>query len=167
MLIYTLQHHSRDPDKKQREFCSIINFMLREDKKGMACHIAMYVATVNPTLVQKRGDIPQSICPHPEKVYRGGGMPHIHLGFFTAGKKYRVPGFLSTSMKENVAHKFMTMAYHNRNEPCILWSIAIHKNCMHVNYVGKTHVGTEEEYLFAPFSPFKVVKVSCVFYRKR
>jgi hypothetical protein len=87
-------------------------------------------------------------------------MPHIHLGFFTAGKKYRVPGFLATSLNENIARNFMAMANQSRDEPCVLWIITVDRKCLHVSYIARTHVSTEEEFLFAPYSPFKVLRVS-------
>ncbi len=150
----------RNSDQKTFEFSYIVNFMLRRDDPDAARHLAKYVATVNLTLVKTRGQMLQPVGQQLDrKVYRGGGMPHEHFGFFTVGKKYRVPGFLATSSDETVARQFMIRANQLRNEPCILWTITVEKDCMHVNYVAKTHVNTEAEYLFAPYSPFKVVKV--------
>jgi hypothetical protein len=94
------------------------------------------------------------------KVYRGGGLPDEFKSFFHVGKKYRVPGFLATSFKQDVAKRFMMMASY-RGESCVLWIINVPRDCMHVNFLdNKTHVQGEEEYLFAPYSPFTVLMVS-------
>lgn len=138
--------------------------MLREDDKDVAPHVAKFVAVINQTLVHTRSRVPQNIRSHPPKVYRGGGMPHKHLEFFAVGKKYRVAGFLATSLKKDTAREFMQRENQFHGEPCVLWIINIDRNCLHVSYVEKTHVNTEEEYLFAPYSPFKVVNVSYVCY---
>jgi hypothetical protein len=100
-------------------------------------------------------------------VYRGGGLPEKHHGFFQTGKKYRVPGILATSFSQHVAEHFMCGAG-QRGEPCVLWIVRVDpagehslaRRCMHVNYVERSNVAGEEEYLFAPYSPFKVTKVS-------
>jgi hypothetical protein len=136
--------------------------MLRRDDPDVAPHIAKYVATINQSLVHRETETILQPMHQPKngKLYRGGGMPHEFFGFFTAGKKYRVPGFLATSLNENVARKFMAMANQSRNEPCVLWIVNVDSKCLHASYIARTHAQTEEEFLFAPYSPFKVLRVS-------
>jgi hypothetical protein len=39
-------------------------------------------------------------------LWRGGGLPEEHRGFYVAGVKYRVPGFLATSASQRVTDNF-------------------------------------------------------------
>jgi hypothetical protein len=45
------------------------------------------------------------------RCFRGGGFDDAHRGFFTVGKKYRVPGFLATSFSEDKAEEFLYRAH--------------------------------------------------------
>ena len=40
-------------------------------------------------------------------LWRGGALPEAHRGFFGAGVKYRVPGFLATSASRRVTDDFI------------------------------------------------------------
>jgi hypothetical protein len=54
-----------------------------------------------------------------------------------------------------------------RGEPCVMWEVHVDpagkyspaRRCKHVNYVERTNVVEEKEYLFAPYSPFTVTEV--------
>jgi hypothetical protein len=149
------------PEAHAKEFSSMINFLLREDKASEA--VATFVCIINEVLVQRRRDPLASIRPSPPDglVYRGGGMEKKYLSFFTQGKKYRVPGFLATSFDKNIAKTFWERAVMYQGVHAVLWTIKVTAACMHVNYVKNTHVANEQEYLFTPYSPFQVIKVSC------
>jgi hypothetical protein len=105
----------------------------------------------------------------PEGVtYRGGGLPVEHLAFYAVGKAFRVPGFLATSFRREIASRFLARAAYG--ELTVIWKVHVdprgehsfEHRCRHVNYVKKATpaVGNEEEYLFAPYSPFRVRAVS-------
>ncbi len=92
-----------------------------------------------------------------------------------AGKSFRVAGFLASSFSQARALGFMCAADSQRNEPCVLWEVHVDpegeflptRRCYHVNYVQRNLLNyEEEEYLFAPYSPFTVEHVSacmCVY----
>jgi hypothetical protein len=146
-----------------REFAYILNTLLRRDDKEAAEHLAVVVRTINVLLVHQRGSRPRIMrSPQNNTVYRGGGLPDEHRSFYHVGKKYRVPGFLATSLDEDVARGFMRRGAAERNIPCVLWVIMVPPGCMQVHYVERTvdNIGEEQEYLFAPYSPFVVSQVS-------
>ena len=152
----------------------IINSLLRSDDAAAAPHLAVIVRAINSLLITRRGNIEVIRFPPQGIVYRGGGLPDEHRGFFHPDRKYRVPGFLATSFSRRVAGKFMTWA-DKRGEPCVLWIIHVdpegehceERRCVHVNYVTRTNVDGEDEYLFAPYAPFTVKQVIACHVEKR
>jgi hypothetical protein len=153
----------------QREFSFIVNTFLRMDDAAAAPHLAIIVRAINTLLITRRGDVNMIRFPPNGIVYRGSGLPDQHRSFFQSGRKYRVPGFLATSFSRNVAERFMMWA-DRRGEPCVLWIIHVDpagehseaRRCMHVNFVTRSHVDREDEYLFVPYAPFQVKQVSSV-----
>ena len=81
------------------------------------------------------------------------------------GKKYRVAGFLATSINRHVAAKFAFKA--DRHHPRALWSIKFDRRgkflrqyrVQHMTFVSKSLVKGEREYLFAPYSVFRLKSV--------
>ena len=127
---------------------------------------AVFVRAMNILLVVRREEMKDVEFPTEGVVYRGGGLPQVHTNFYTEGKSFRVAGFLASSFSIEKAHSFMIFA-DNRQEPCVLWEIhvdprgktsLVHR-CKHVSYVQRTNVPGEQEYLFAPYSPFTVKEV--------
>ena len=122
---------------------------------------------MNTLLVSRRGEQDNIRFPSGGVVYRGGGLPQDHIEFYEVGKAFRVAGFLATSFSVNKAIDFMGYADY-RNEPCVLWDIRVDPRgetsnvyrCKHVSYVTYSDLPGEEEYLFAPYSPFTVKEVS-------
>jgi hypothetical protein len=151
---------SNVPREHAKEFSFMINCMLRKD--AAAQPVATFVCTINQVLVKKKRDPLASLRPSPPDglVYRGGGFKHEYADFFQPGKKYRVPGFLATSFEKSVARGFMERAHQYCGVPCVLWTIRVDAACMHVNYIKNTYVDNEKEYLFTPYSPFQVIRVS-------
>lgn len=151
----------------ERELSFILNQILRDDSKELVALVAPIVRSVN-LLTVVRMQMTAVKFPAQGVLYRGGGMPDEHLGFFKEGKVFRVAGFLSSSVEERVAHEFMAM-YRTEpyNYPVVKFIIRLDPRgekdavyrCQHVNYVEKSNVEAEKEYLFAPYSPFKVIKV--------
>jgi hypothetical protein len=155
------------PAEHRRELAFILNSLLRSDDGDAAPHLAVIVRAINTLLITRRGDLGMVKFPPNGITYRGGGLPDAHRSFFTAGKKYRVPGFLATSFSQKVAEDFMMYA-DGRGEPCVLWIVHVHpdgehskaRRCMHVNFVERSNVQGEDEYLFAPYAPFTVRQAS-------
>ena len=83
----------------------------------------------------------------------------------TLGQKYRVPGFLATSSKREIAVSFAAQA--TSAYPRALWRIVFDSRgksqheyrVQHMTFVSKTLVKGEREYLFAPYSVFTLVSV--------
>jgi hypothetical protein len=104
--------------------------------------------------------------------FRGGGLKDEHKSFFTAGKVYRYPGFLATSLREDCCDRFLFLAVEEQGLPPVKWIIHLdprgdekhpeHKfefQCKHVNFVHNSLTSNEYEYLFTQFSIFTVISV--------
>ena len=90
--------------------------------------------------------------------FRGGGFDQQFAGFFCPGREFRQPAFLASSFRREVADMFIRRS----DLPSrVLWRIYIDpvEQCRHVNLVQKRVPGlaNEHEYLFAPYSAFRVV----------
>jgi hypothetical protein len=155
----------------QRELAYIINSLLRSDHPEAAPDLAVVVAAMNTLLLSRRGDIKMLRFPPNGVTYRGGGLRDEYKSFFTPGKVFRVAGFLASSFLLEKADEFMCFA-DARGEPCVMWELRVDpegerlvsRTCKHVNYVARTKVPGEEEYLFAPYSPFTVKEVRVCMY---
>ena len=108
--------------------------------------------------------------PSEGETWRGGGFRREHRAFFERliGKKYRVPGFLATSLSRDIAAAFAFKAIMgNPSHPCAMWRITFDPRgedfpeyrVRHMTLVSKTLVAGEQEYLFAPYSVFTLVSV--------
>jgi hypothetical protein len=154
------------PEGHQRELSFIINSLLRGDYADASPHLAVVVRAINTLLITRRGDVHMIKFPPNGVMYRGGGLPDVHRGFYRVGKTFRVAGFFATSFLRHKAEQFMCMS-DERGEPCVMWEVHVDpageyspaRRCKHVNYVERTNVQGEEEYLFAPYSPFTITEV--------
>ena len=94
-------------------------------------------------------------------TYRGGGFDDRYRDFFVAGREFRQPAFLATSFRESTADFFMSRSTMPAK---VKWLVRIdpERKCRHVNLVTKRAPGVpdEQEYLFAPYSVFKVLKAT-------
>ena len=153
-------------EEHEKEFCSVLNFAIRSDAADLIVPAAQLARNINQLCVTRRKEVPQ-LPPDGGVCYRGSGLPDVHQAFFSAGKKYRVPGFLATSFARGVAKKFLYNTHHGSGLPVVLWRVHLDPRgrddfdftCKHVNYVESSHVGGEKEFLFAPFSAFTVRSV--------
>jgi hypothetical protein len=92
--------------------------------------------------------------------WRGGGFDMAHQGFFTAGKKYRVPGFLATSLRQEATDGFMYCA-EEAGFDAAQWRILLDPRGenLHVSELSVPHCPGEQEFLFQAFSVFTVKEV--------
>ncbi|CAF3424578.1 unnamed protein product [Rotaria sp. Silwood2] len=82
-------------------------------------------------------------------VYRGMELDEDQLDFFTPGKVFRFPGFTSTSTIKSVAKGFGDT----------LFKIHVFSQCPQVRNIAEvSYFPMEEEWLFVPYSLFKVTK---------
>ena len=143
-----------------KEFCTILNSCVRDDNADVSEAVAGLTRGLNTLcVVSSSGSSISSLLkqfPADKVLYRGGGFDNTHRGFFTAGRQFRQPSFLATSGKQSVAQSFIERA---REPTKVRWRIRIHpqKGCQHVNVVAKSHIPSENEFLFAPYSVFTVL----------
>jgi len=154
-----------------REFCSMVNDAIRGDDSSLMQHLAVFARTMNAGLITRRT---LDVVPWPPKseTYRGAILPERHLQFYIrmTGHKYRVPGFLATSFSEDVADEFAMRAWQSveGKDPAVRYVIRVHpegatrkvRRCQHVSLIRKSNKPKEEEFLFVPYSTFKVLKVT-------
>lgn len=152
------------------ELSHIINQALRDDGRAALDHVAVLARAVNSLTMARAGSRELSgHFPSGGRLWRGGGLPAEHRGFYEVTKKYRVPGFLASSEKKEVTDSFVYRAW-DAGVPPVLWHIELDPRgekefkyrCKHVNYVTNSHFEggqSEAEYLFAPYSVFTVKKV--------
>ena len=138
--------------KDSKEFCSILNHELRIDNDKCMPHAAYVVRCINKLCCVNFSE--RTKMPMEGKTFRGGGFCDVHQPFFIIGSVYRIPGFLATSFSMSVAERFAAKA----QSPKILWVINVSPECRHANYVESSMVSGEEEYLFSPYSAFKVIE---------
>ena len=155
-------------DAHEKEICSLLNAAIRDDDTILSTPAASLTHRINALCLVARTNAHLPFPPEGE-VYRGGGFDDTHIGFFTPGRQYRVPGFLATSFSRVTATRFLRTA-EAYGQQAVMWVVhvdpsgehdAAHR-CAHVNYVSHTHVGGEAEFLFVPYSIFTVRSVTCV-----
>jgi hypothetical protein len=150
------------------ELCSILNAVIREDIDEQVAHAAVLVRGINQLCVTRSrpGGIP---FPPGGETWRGGGFDDTHRAFFAVGTLYRAPGFVASSFDQEKAFEFLYRAVHHSNRPGVLWTIrvdprgetSLRYRCKQANLVMRRAPGVpdEQEYLFAPYSAFRVVEV--------
>jgi len=138
-----------------KEFCSILNYLIREDDKEIMSEVCLLCKGINKLCTE--GRVSKTLIAWPKNyiLYRGAGLPDKYRPFFIKGKKYRVPHFLATSREISTSKSFCK----RQNNPCILYYFHVDKTngCCHANYVDRTNVDGEDEFLFSPYSVFTVV----------
>jgi hypothetical protein len=143
-----------------REFCFILNQATRDDSAQLIEPAAELARAINQLCVTiNRPGMPAAVHPPDNICFRGGGFDDQFRTFFAPGRRFRQPVYLATSFSVQVARQFLARA---GSPTKIMWRVHIdpvHK-CRHVNLVRKSNVSGEEEYLFAPYSAFKVVKAT-------
>ena len=89
--------------------------------------------------------------PERGECFRGAALPAAHAGFYAAGTKYRVPGFLATSFSEDVARDFARRAFHagEGEHPAVLYTVLVRPSpharthtCTHARARTHTHTRT-------------------------
>eukprot|EP00668_Euglena_longa_P029577 GGOE01036932.1.p1 GENE.GGOE01036932.1~~GGOE01036932.1.p1 ORF type:complete len:650 (+),score=124.20 GGOE01036932.1:36-1952(+) len=143
---------------EDREFCFILNDVIRQDLDKLMPCAATISRAINLLLVNVR--LTGGVC---GVVYRGGGLPDEHRGFYVPSRTYRVPMFLATSVDRNTSvQQFCRRAGLQQRLPPVLWVVHLDQQvgCMHVNHIKRSECEGEEEYLFSPYSVFTVQEVT-------
>jgi len=146
------------------ELCSILNKVLREDVAEIMDAAAIICRAINMQCVCR--NIGKHLkWPVTNKTYRGTTMPREYLlSFYEAavGQKFRAAQYVATSADDEVAEKFRAHSWASGREPVMfILHLDPAKRCKNVNFIDKTDgsVSEESEYLFAPYSAFKVRSV--------
>jgi len=156
-------------DGLQKEFCSILNEVLRDDVHGLMPQAATLTRAITSIVVKARGGKnPNHVWPKDFGYvsYRGTVMPREEVDrFFLEGLQYRVPMFLATSFKEDVPIDFMQRGMQNApagHTPVLFKFCLDQKNgCDHALYIEKISLcQNEHELLFVPYSSFQVLKIT-------
>jgi len=99
-------------------------------------------------------------------LHRGGRLPEEHVKWFhdasSAGTIYRTKMATSTTKISDNARKFMGAFGYPKHDHKVHWMFQVDpdEKCVHVNCLeGMTHVPDEQEFLFPPYSAFKITSV--------
>jgi len=143
-----------------KEFCSILNEAIRVDDSECMAAVATLARGINLLCASTRKDPVKVSWPSDYLLYRGGGLPDDKTSFFQPGKVFRVPMYLATSLNKDVAEKFCRRAMTDGFPP-VLWILHLNNKygCYHVNFVDRTNVPGESEFLFVAYSVFTVMSV--------
>ena len=155
------------------ELCSVLNAVIRDDVAEEMEAAAVIFRCLNSRRVRRQNvsaNINLQSYPPNGETWRGGGFRREHRAFFErmVGKKYRVPGFLATSVRREVAAAFAFKAdVAHPSHPTAIWRITFDPRgkehpqyrVKHMTLVSKTLIAGEHEYLFAPYSVFTLVSV--------
>eukprot|EP01043_Picozoa_sp_COSAG02_P014739 COSAG02_NODE_613_length_19522_cov_13.355249_2_plen_729_part_00 len=107
------------------------------------------------------------------RVFRGGGFDPQHRAFYdlsaacdseSGAGAFRIPQYWATSLREDVATRFMRTNSGSGGLQSVLWTIsmAADQKMWNAALVESTHFVGEHEYLFVPFSTFLVQRVNWV-----
>lgn len=149
----------------ESEFCSLLNETIRMDADEEVFKDAMRMVRLMNTLVASRRKGPSKIWPEDLRSFRGSRLPQEELNKFVEGYRYRASMFLASSFDRQVADGFLERIEGERHGDGLVPVIFIfnldkdHK-CNHVLYLEPISlVKGETEFLYAPYSAFKVLEV--------
>ncbi len=166
-LLWTSAETFIGMNEHAKEFSSLLNAAIRSDAARLMPSTAMLVRAINALCVAGRKGEARVEFPPNGRTFRGTAFNSGHRDFFVPGKKYRVPGFLATSFDETTARGFASRKGLDLGKPAVLWEVHVDpagehdraRRCKHVNYVRKSLVDGEKEYLFTAYSVFTVLNV--------
>ena len=155
--------------------CKLLQQALRND--DVVKDAVVFARALNSFVGSRAPETPSSRRPQahlPARTFRGGTLPRHKRWFFTVGKQYRAPSFLSTSTNLQKAREFMQQTGADKRpngvsrEDAALWTFEFDTflGCKHVNLIDR-HDGSlrdangdvidanspaEAEWLFSPYS---------------
>ena len=149
--------------------CGLLQAAIRADDAEQA---AVFARALNAFVVTRnRPGLSRPTLP--PQTYRGGALPRSKHFFFTVGKQYRMPMFLSSTTNLQKAHEFMQEQAADGSmtskEDAVLWTFVFDPRlgCNHINLIDR-HDGSlndrpneaaEDEWLLSPYSFFTVESV--------
>ncbi len=154
---------------QRTELCSIINAAIRFDEPNLIQHAAPIARCINELCVVRKSPLKPLEIAVKGECFRGTTMPPEHVSFFSRGKMFRVPGFLATSVSELVAYTFASkLPLSGAPLRSVVFCVKldprgatdVQYRCMQVNLIERSANPYEQEFLFAPYSTFKVIDVT-------
>lgn len=149
-----------------KEFCSILNEVIRDDVREVMEHAVVLCRAMNTLIVTNLGRVGAmqadggTCWPADFVTHRGTSMPLEELQFFKEGRVYRAPMFLATSFDESTATDFMRNTPAERVPVHFKFLLDRNSKCDHALYLEHyTLVRGEKELLYVPYSAFKVKSV--------
>jgi len=172
--LWTSAHRSQCTDN--REFCAILNEVIRDDDPSTLRHAVTLCRGINEFLTSSRSSTSGIVWPQgPDAVgpsksttrnatYRVSGMPIDALRDFyrqLIDKKFRSRMFLATSFSRDKAiDTFMPMVPTGRVAVLTVVHIDSVRKTMSARYLESlTHCADEAEFLYVPYSVFTVRRV--------
>lgn len=148
-----------------REWCSILNQITREDKAKLVQKSSRVVATMAGfNVVDRTKAAPPVQWPESWTLTRGCRLPDQHRDWYEGniGQWIRIPMFLATTKLADLAKDFMNNFSYPKDMPKALFYLKLDPNlrCDHVHCVESlTLAPGEQEFLFPPSSAFKILSV--------
>jgi hypothetical protein len=137
-----LKTYTSELDYGSKKLYKYVNEQIVDDRASRLKHLMPFIRRATYRINHEG---PDESC----VVYRGMELDEDQLDFFTPGKVFRFPVFTSTSISKSIARRFGD----------ILFKIHIFSNCPQVRNVAEISCfPLEEEWLFVPYSLFKVTK---------
>jgi len=140
-------------------FYGTIQNLIREDKAGpLLREVVTFVKTLNQTLVCRGPDL--NDLQFPDRLFRGSWLPFNEVQKFKDAAEYRVPMLLATSEERTISTGLLSSFPKNTATHWpVLFVFHIDKSlkCTQANLLEDyTTVKDEREWLFVPYSTFKV-----------
>lgn len=150
-----------------REYSSLLNQAIRDDIVTLAPHVVRIIATMAGFNVKDRQvmhGLPPVQWPADYVLFRGGRLPAQHRAWYEArvGEVVRINMNWATTKVRLKASEFMNRYSYPDTEPKVMYRVILDEVllCDHVNCVeALTLVGGEQEFLFPPYSAFKIRSV--------
>lgn len=151
------------------ELCTVLNAVIRDDvEEEIQAAVTIFRSLNTRRVTRKTSTGVDPSYPPKGETWRGGGFREACAPFFERmrGRKYRVPGFLATSIKRSVAANFAFRI--GKNRPRAMWHIAFDPRgkrhpeyrVQHLTFVSKSFTRGEHEYLFPPYSVFTLLSIT-------
>lgn len=144
-------------DLQEQTFYGTVQQLLRGDSQNIR-KVVEYTRKLNHFLVKRDSYLEE--MEFPLVVYRASWLPTTEVDKFKVGKEYRVPMFLASSDDKRIPLRFLSLFQKpTATHVPVLFEISIDPadKCCQVNLLEAfTTCKNEREWLFAPYSTFRV-----------
>lgn len=143
------------------EFCSVVCSALRKDKSPNVNSAAIFVQALRGSIIHTTDRFSLRHWPPSLQSFRGVAMPRDSLTFYQVGTKFRSPMPLATSKHEHMALFFMHLAHQkNIGLSRVMFIIDLSEMPVHVAHIEYSKLPNEGEFLFMPYSCFRVTSIA-------